>query len=288
MYTWGMRYLKTLNVLILFAALLTPPVYADGQEEEILDPLSASRPIPDEMFLEKGKSIISEKVLLAAGYLSRNDHPFGHITGFREDKTTAIPGDVVFLDHGADIDMKVGDRYFIYTKGRTITFPRAKEPFGYLISIVGALEVREVSDRTSAAIVKQEYDVIPKGASIMPAFDVVSPKIDPDKPLDGKIINGEIVVTRYDKTTVSIGDVVYLNVGRSVGVSEGDVFEVTRKRAKRWYEFSFFSGPEQRGLDARIGALTIVMAKEDTSTAVIGNTNGEVKVGDKVSFIQSR
>jgi hypothetical protein len=280
--------------LLLVAVLFSSPVFAEEQQEDNSDaPVAApevinNQSIPDELFLEKERNIITQKVLLSAGYLTRNDHPFGYITRFRENQSTAIAGDTVFINHGADSDVQIGNRFFVYTKGHTVTFPGADEEFGYLISIVGVLEVTEVGNNSSTAIVKHEYDYIPKGASITPEFEVVAPKVDPDKPLENKLIKGEIVVNRFGKDTVSVGDIVYLNVGRSDGVAEADVFEISRTTPKRWWDFYSSTKDEDSELDAKIGKLIVVLARDNTATAVISSTKGEVRVGDKVSYVQVR
>ncbi len=284
-----MRILTALALLLLTCSI---PAFAEDAPAETVqspEPEAGAENGPEgvsrEFFLEKLVPVVSEKVLLSAGYLARNDHPFGYITGFDGRMTIALSGDNVYFNHGSDANVKAGDRFFVYKKGRTVTFPGADEEFGYLVTIAGLIEVTEVGDVSSTALVRAEYDEIEKGDGLTPEFAVIPPKIDPDKPLDNKLISGEIVCERFGKGAISIGDVVYLNVGRSDGVVEADVFGVLEpQRKKRWWEW----GGDEKLPEHQIGKLVVILVRDGTSTAVVSSAKDEIKVGYKFNYIQHR
>ncbi len=280
-----MRILTAFTLLLFTCAIPTFAEEAPAATVQSPEPEAGVENVPSEFFLEKVVPVVSEKVLLSSGYLARNDHPFGYITGFDGRMTIALSGDVVYFNHGADSNVKAGDRFFVYKTGRTVTFPGASEEFGYLVTIAGLIEVAEVGDVSSTAVVRAEYDEIEKGDGLTPEFAVIPPKIDPDKPLENKLISGEIVCERFGKGAISIGDVVYLNVGRSDGVAEADVFGVLEpQRKKRWWEW----GGEEKLPDHQIGKLVVILVRDGTSTAVVSSANDEIKVGYKFNYIQNR
>ncbi|MBI3793804.1 MAG: hypothetical protein HY280_03620 [Nitrospinae bacterium] len=237
--------------------------------------------IPNEFFYEGQNSVLSEKTLLTAGYLVYNDHPTGYVTGVEEAKETALTGDTVYLSHGADAGIRPGNRYYIYTKSANVLRPGSKDDYGYIVTIVGVVSIVEVKAKSSLGIVKAEYQEIRTGNSFMPEFSLASPKVDPDRPLANKSVKGVIMAVNAGKESISFGDMVYLSVGGGDGVAESDIFEVTEGVPAK-------GQPGAKELPRKLGKLRAVVVRFDSTTAVVVSSKSEIRVGDKVSYIQER
>jgi len=286
-----MRPIVLLSLGLGFCLFLSSPVFARDQKTldegtSVQVPLAGEvkpEKIPREIFYEKGKRILTEDMLLIAGYLAQYDHPFGYIKDFQEVKDAAAPGDVIFIDRGEKNGVKIGQRYYIYQRGVDVKDPYSDEEWGYIINIIGLVEISEVSKEAASAKVVKAYGLIFKGDGVLPEFGLIGPKLDPDRPVEDKNINATIMAAHFGKGGVSGDDIVYLNVGRVNRVEEGDMFKITEVHKE---DGELKSG--KFGIEKKIGKLRIIIVREETATAIITESLSEIKVGDKASFIQER
>ncbi len=241
--------------------------------------------IPREFFYEGGKRIITEEMLLTAGYLAYNDHPFGFIVDFQDVKDAAVPGDIVFIDKGAKGNVKPGQRYYVYGRDVEVSNPHTGEEWGYIVRIIGLIEIVDVGKdkEVSTAKVLKAYGMIFKGNSVMPEFKIIAPKLDPDRPVDDKQISATIMAVNFGKGGVSGDDIVYIDAGRSKGIEEGDVFSISEVHEE---DGELTSG--KHGIEKKVGKMRIVLVRGDTATAIVTESKSEIKVGDKASFVQER
>lgn len=239
------------------------------------------RDVPRSLFYEKELPVITTEMVLSSGYLTRYDHPFATVIDFQQpDKRAASPGDNIYISKGGKGGVKEGDQFFIYHRSEPIIDPDTHDELGYIVTMSGLIKVKSVKDDVAMARVERGFDMIFAGDGIMPKFDVQPPKMDPDRPLEDKTIEGKIVYVRYGKDGISQDDTVYLNVGRKQGVKESDLFQVVEYDANR--------GDEAHGIFKDIGRLMIIMVKEESSTAVIVSSKSSVKIGDRASYVQER
>lgn len=239
--------------------------------------------ISPELFYEKEQNVITPDSLLQAGYLAYNDHPFGNIIDFELDnKDAAAPGDVIFINRGSKDGVKTGQRYFIYKKEETPLHPETDETYGYLVSIIGLIEIADVKEDGASAKVVKAFDMIFRENDIMPEFTVKATKVDPDRPVTNKTIGGVILAVKVlGKGELSEGDYVYLSVGKQDGVEEADIFDIYSVNNKTGESGKF-------GIGRKVGKARVVLVRGDSATASVYYSTAEIKVGDKVTFVQER
>lgn len=239
------------------------------------------RDVPRALFYEKERPIITTEMLLTSGYLTPYDHPFATVIDFQQpDKRAASPGDNIYISQGSKGGVKEGDQFFTYHRSAPVIDPETRNEVGYIVTMSGLITVKDVKEDVSLARVDKGFDIIFTSDGLLPLFNVQPPKMDPDRPLEDKTIEGKILYVRYGKDGISQNDTVYLNVGRKQGVRESDLFKVS--------EYDENRDDETHGILKDIGRLMVILVKEESSTAVILRSASAVKIGDRASYVQER
>lgn len=279
------------NLLISLAltAVLTGTARAENVGVE-LEPSKAQVPlagevqkhdVPRALFYEKERPVITSDFLLTSGYLTPYDHPFATVIDFQQpDKRTASPGDNIYINKGSKGGVQEGDQFYIYHRSAMVLDPDSGDEVGYVVNMTGLISVTQVTEDAALAHVDRGFDIIFPGDGLIPRYNTQPPKMDPDRPLEEKTIDGKIVYVRYGKQGITQDDTVYLNVGRKQGVKESDLFKVAEYDKER--------SDETYGILKDIGRLLVITVKEETATAVILNSKSAVKIGDRVSYVQER
>ncbi len=274
--------------LVLTAALTgaahAGPVSVELEHSKPQTPLAGQvqkRDVPRALFYEKERPVITTETLLTAGYLTPYDHPFGSVADFQQaDKRAASPGDNIYINKGSKAGVQKGDQFYIYHRTSAVIDPDTGEEAGYIVGMAGLITVTELKEEVALAHVDRGFDMIFIGDGLIPRFDVQPPKMDPDRPLEDKTVEGKVVHVRYGKEGISQDDTVYLDVGRKHGVRESDVFKVT--------EYDKNRDDEAHGILKDIARLLVITVKEKTATAVVISSKSAVKMGDRVSYVQER
>lgn len=262
--------------------------------------------VPMSIFYEKQESLINEDFLLTAGYLTKKDHPFGQVIDAETEGNAHSEGDILFIDRGSSHGVEPGDRYYVYQRIRDISDPDTGKRFGHIVTVVGLLEVvgkkkiepvditagaeeeRKgyvshvgVQPSVSSVRIVKSYTSVMVGDYIIPAFSVKVPMVDPDRPIADKAVSAKVVAVSHLKNSSSSNDVIYLDIGRNGGVFEGDVFSISPKLVKG-------STAEKHGIDKRIAKVRVIMARPDTSTAIVFKATDEIFAGARAKFLQER
>ena len=262
--------------------------------------------IPITLFYKKQKPLVNEDFLLTAGYLTKKDRPFGRVVDAETEGDSHSPGDILFINRGSNHGVEPGDRYFVYRRLRDIKDPDTKKRFGHIVSVVGLLEVVgknevEAVDITAGAeeerrgnvshvgvrpgvssvTILKSYTSVLVGDFIIPEFSTKVPMVDPDSPIADKSIEAKVVAISAVKNSSTQNDVIYLDIGRKGGVVEGDVFSISPKLKKN-------SAAEKYGIDKRVAKARVIMARDETSTAVVFKATDEIFAGDRAQFLQER
>jgi len=262
--------------------------------------------VPMTVFYKKQKPLVNEDFLLTAGYITTRDRPFGQIVDAQTEGNSHSEGDILFTNRGSSQGVEPGDRYYAYRKLRDIRDPDNKKRFGQIVTIVGLLEVigkKEiepvditagpeeerkgyvsrvgVQPSVSSVRILKSYTSVLVGDYIIPEFSVKIPMVDPDRPIADKSIEAKVIAVSPVKNSSAENDVIYLNIGRNGGVFEGDVFSISPKVVKG-------SAAEKYGIDKRVAKVRVIMARPDTSTAVVFKATNEIFAGDRAKFIQER
>ena len=224
-------------------------------------------------------------------------------------KSTFSPGDYVYINHGGEQGVRVGDEFEVV---RPISDPMAKtvwfkyqamlnRAMGATYSDIGRLRVIHVDAKTSTAEMEfgcemmQRGDIVrPFAARPVPEFHAV--KLDPFAAPSGKKTAMVVTAKDYDVLT-GTGRIVYVNLGSSQGVRIGDYFRVFRYQGTHietayqvqdmaYKAYGFGSTPvryEWNNLPRQVlGEGIVLRTGPNSSTVMVTDARFEIYVGDYV------
>lgn len=224
----------------------------------------------------------SRSQLEGAGYILSAGAPSSkRISAVEKDVEALAEGDVVYINTGKADGVSPGATFLVHRLGKLVLHPFTKEPLGYLVTVLGTLEVIECQEEISTAIIAESYNnPIFKGDRITPFEEPEVPQVEALKVPEAKDIRGVIVALKEEKQFVGQNDIVYLDRGSKDGIVPGDIFTAYRP-GKVIEELAL----EQRQLpQVEVGELTVISAQERTATAIITYSPVEIQVGDRVMY----
>lgn len=266
-----------------FAATISEDV-APSRPQAPLTGAVEKTAIPRSTFHERTRPVITPEILLTAGYLTAKDRSFGQIVDFEQDTYSAGPGDLVYVNKGSKNGVKAGDQFYVYSRSAPVEDPDTGLPAGYIVTVTGVIELVTVKETVSSAKLVTSFDLVFRKQDIVPKYTVVAPKMDPDRPLEEKEIEGKIVRVHYGNMEIGQYDVVYLDAGKDKNVKDGDIFAVIKKKAPKDDD----EEDGRHGIDKRIGSVQVVLTHDNTATAIVLDSTSEMKAGDRVSYVQER
>lgn len=249
----------------------------------------------------KGKvPVIDRNRLEGAGFiLSAELSPGKKIFASQEATETLGKGDMVYINMGKHDEVPPGAKFTIYRPSKTVIHPITGEALGYLIAVNGVLEVVEVQEMISSALITKNYNSpIFKGDRIALFEEMPIPQVDPSQTPPSKEIQGYIVAAKDDKEYVGQSDIVYLDRGRRDGVASGDFFLIYQQgrvlEEVEWEDFLTHDTRHSTGRSKQaklpqvpVGELVIIATEEKTSTAFISRSSAEIWAGNPVSYSKS-
>ena len=214
--------------------------------------------------------------------MEKQIRPAGRIVSTHQDRVIVGADDIVYTDIGRTNGANVGDRFSIYKKMGAVSHPVTNEILGDRVMPLGELQLSEVEDRVSKAIITKSFQEISAGSFLLPYHDR---KLRVSLKAADRDLIGYIVETQTGNTALAVGDVVYLDLGKAHGVQPGNLLYIVRDIK-----------PDQRFAQARIeklpvevlGALVVVDTGLNTSTAIIVKSVDTVYRGDRVELKKSR
>lgn len=228
------------------------------------------------------RPVAPKSQLEGAGYiLSAELPPSKRIFAAEKDVEALAEGDVVYINTGKAEGVLPGATFLVYRPGKLVVHPFTQEPLGYLVTVLGTLEVIECQEKISTAIIAESYNnTIFKGDWITSFEEPEVPQVEAYKVPEAKDIRGVIVALKEDKKFVAQNDIVYLDRGSKDGIASGDIFTVYRP-GKAIEELA----QEQRQLpQIELGELVVISTRERTATGIINYSISEMQVGDRVVY----
>jgi hypothetical protein len=217
------------------------------------------------------------------GFLMENGTPpSGMIVSTHQNRMMVGEDDIVYADIGRGHGANVGDRFSIFKKMGAVSHPITNVILGDRVMPLGELQLSEVEENASRAIITKSFQEIGAGSFLLPYRDrqVTVPLRAADRDLVGYIVE-----TQTGNTALAVRDVVYLDLGQAQGLQAGNLLYIVRDVV-----------PDQRYAMARIeklpvdviGALVVVQSGINSSTAVIVKSVDTVYRGDRVELKKSR
>lgn len=251
-------------------------VYADRIEIEPRTPAErrlSEEPVDERTFLVSGSDgFLMEKAL----------KPSGRVITTNQNRQIVGEDDVVYIDIGMVHGAKEGDRYSIYKKLDAISHPVSNIILGEKVIPLGTLEITEVEEKVSKAIVTKSYQEIGPGSFLLPYRDkrrqISLVAADRD-------LAGYIVETQSGKTAIGEGDIAFIDLGKNQGVEPGYFLYILRDVVpdQQYADISVDKLPPEV-----VGALVVVQTGENTSTGLVVKSIDTIYRGDRVEMKKSR
>ncbi len=217
------------------------------------------------------------------GFLVENGlKPSGYIVSTYQGRQMVGEDDIVYIDIGRANGVEVGDKFSIYRKMGAVSHPVTNVILGYKAVPLGTLQVSEMEEKVSKAIVTKSFQEVGAGAFLLPyrprKLEVALKASDRD-------LAGYIVETKAGNKAIAAGDVVYLDLGKQQGVATGNMLYVVRDVPPD----QTYALDKIEKLPAEVlGAVVIVETKENTSTALVVKSIDAIYRGDRVELKRNR
>ncbi len=218
------------------------------------------------------------------GFLLENDDqkPIATIISTYQNRQISGEDDIVYTSLGKANGGKVGDRYSIYQKSNAISHPITSMIVGYKIIPLGTLQIAELEQKVSKAIITKSYVEIGPGAYLAPYKERIRSIALKAAEVD---LKGYIVETKTGNKAIATGDVAYLDLGTSHGIKTGNMLYVVRDVQP---DQKFIDVPVGKLPPEVIGAVVIVDTTKTTSTALVIKSIDTIYRADRVELIKNR
>jgi LysM domain len=264
-------------------AVPPPPPAAPIVEAPAAKPAEPAAPAPATAPVEEIAPQKTFTVLGGAGFLLENGiQPAGHIVATYQNRVIVGEDDIVYTDIGMKQGGKVGDRYSIFKDMGPISHPVTNFIMGRKIIPLGTLQLSELEEKTSKAIVTKSFLEIGAGSYLMPYRDR---KREVALKASDKDLAGYIIATQTGNQTLASGDIAFIDLGASQGVEAGNMLYIVRDVVPDQQKFP---GNVDKLPAEVLGALVVVEVGQKTSTALIVKSIDTIYSGDRVELKKSK
>jgi LysM repeat protein len=204
--------------------------------------------------------VVEAYAIASAGYISKEIPEVARILSNPEGRTILAQYDTAYIKvlKGKPTP---GRLFYSIRPIAEVEHPETGEDMGYIIEITGILKIVGQEAGYTKAEVLKSFSEINIGDKLDEYYDIEPVPLIYTK---GPEVHGTIVAARHMKTITGRLDVVYLDRGAKDGLKPGDVLTIIS------------STPPKRP----IGQVQILETKDTTSTAMIINSQIEIRTGD--------
>ena len=192
----------------------------------------------------------------------------GQLTDFSENGPLyAAEREITYAKFNDNDNIQVGDIFSIY-KFEGMVHYKFSDRRGYRHTIVGHIKVVKKLKTLWEVEINDIRDMIPRDARLTYYVPKLRKSIST---YNRRNIEASIIGTYLDgRTHASLGDVVYIDRGRSDGVEMGNIFNI----------YSFLKNAKHEETPKRtIGSLRIVTLMDDFATALITSSSDAIPIG---------
>jgi len=236
-------------------------------------------PVLPEIAVEERRFTISGGEGFVAGAEFR---PVGLVIAGQHNRQIFAADDVIYTDIGRQQNGKVGDLFTAYKKHAAISHPVTNQILGFRVVPLGVVQLTEMAEKSSKAIITESFLEIEPGAALLPyenrKKEVVLTAPDRD-------LTGYIVETRMGIQALAAGDIAYIDLGERQGAKPGNMLYIVRD-AK--VEISYFARSDYDLPVDVIGAVVIVETGANTSTVLVVKSIDTIYKGDRLEMKKER
>ncbi|HEY6007139.1 MAG TPA: LysM domain-containing protein [Geobacteraceae bacterium] len=236
-------------------------------------PVAAEQPV-EEVAKERSFVVSGSEGFLLEDALK----PAGFIISTYQNREIVGEDDIVYADIGKTNGAKPGDRYAIYKKTGAISHPVSNFILGQKVIPLGTLQLSQVEEKVSKAIITKSYQEIGAGSFLLPYRER---RREVALKASNRELQGYIVETQAGNTILGAGDIAFLDLGKRQGAEVGNMLYVVRdpELDQKFIDTDVGKLPEEL-----IGALVVVDVGENTSTALIIKSIDTIYRGDRVEL----
>lgn len=246
-------------------------------------PTAAPKAVEEAKIAEE---VAPEKTFMVSGgegfLLEKELRPAGYIVATYQNRQIVGEDDIVYTDIGRVNGAKAGERFSVFRKEGAVSHPVTNVILGYKVVPLGSLQLTEMEETTSKAIISKSYLEISAGSFLLPYRDrkreVALRAADRD-------LTGYIVETLTGNKAIAAGDIVYLDLGRAQGLKAGNLLYIVRDVVP---EEKFLEFPIGKLPDEVVGAAVVVDLGTNSSTALIVKSIDTIYRGDRVELKKSK
>lgn len=245
------------------------PVRVLGPAEEAVKQVPVETPEAPKAVIKppmEEERLVGPDIRVASGYISKTVPYEGEISGSPSARALFGTGDEVYIKSAQPVT--VGQKFYVIRNTGSVKHPVNGDWLGYLVSVVGVLEVEKVGDEKVTARVSASFDAMKTG-DVLDAYYEMEPLVLDDPPRKPQI-EGAVVASRYFRVLNGMFDVVYIDKGKDDGLLAGDALMTVARGSE----------------DRPNGLMRIINMRDTTSTAVLVNNDVEVRSGDRVSGLK--
>jgi hypothetical protein len=173
--------------------------------------------------------------------------------------------------------VQVGDQFDIFRTEARVSDLDTGMQYGWATKQLGWLEVTEVQEESSRAMIRHSPSEIQRGDHLLPrrvrSFDV--PIGGSPGPVEGRVIH-----LPDQRMELGQRDVVYLDRGSRQGLTVGNALEIYRRLGENGVAYDEALDVMRRVPDHVVAKLLVVDVYEDTSVALVMHTTEELNRGD--------
>lgn len=209
--------------------------------------------------------------------METNGRPFGSVIGTSNDRVVTGMDDIVYTDIGRVNGVKGGEKFAIFSDEGPVGHPVTNEIMGNKIIPIGTLQLTDVEQKSSRAIITRNYKEITPGAYLNPSRNdrrrVVPLRVATRE------LKGYILDSQSGMQSIAAGDVVFIDLGSSQGAAAGNMLYIVRDVT---LDRRITEGRGERLPLELLGALVILETGYQTSTALVVKSIDTIYKGDRI------
>jgi LysM repeat protein len=255
-----------------------PPPVAEAAAVPEETPVAPAKTMPEEVSQQKTFTVKG-----GAGFLLESEiRPTGTIVSTYQNRVMVGEDDIVYTDIGRKQGAKVGDRFSIFKNMGPISHPVTNFVMGNKIIPLGTLQLSEVEEQASKALITKSFIEIGAGSYLMPYRER---KKEVALKAATTEMSGYIIETQTGSTAIAAGDIAFLDLGSSHGLEAGNMLYIVRDVVP---DQQYVRGSVPKLPVEVLGVLVVVETGPRTSTALIVKSIDTIYPGDRVELKKSK
>jgi LysM repeat protein len=242
-------------------------------EQKVVPAAATAADVLQEVAAEKSYTLHGTE-----GFLAEKDFkPYGLMIGTQHDRIIVGVEDIVYTDIGTDLKAGSGDKFSIFRKDVPVKHPLNSEEMGFKILPLGTLQLTDVEQKSSRAIITRSTREISPGSYLLPYKDSRRREI-PLKRASSDL-KGYILESYSGVGVIAAGDIVYIDLGSSQGAEAGNMLYIIRDVT---IDQRFVEGRIDKLPQELLGAVVILETGSKTSVALVVKSIDAIYKGDRL------